>query len=169
MFFRSIAPIACSVMVLSACSQMPSAATDESALSVEEAPNMRRHLPGIAKLRNLAHTIRDKKLPLSLAKPTPNVVGGGTSNPNSGPNGLTWFGGPLLEGPAVYTVFWGTGVPTPVVHGLPGFFSSAFGNTPYAQGYNEYNAGTPYTIGSVTYRGSYTDTSPPPATTAADI
>jgi hypothetical protein len=70
-------------------------------------------------------------------------------------------GGPLLEGPQVYAIFWRNTVEAATVSGIPGFFDAVLGSS-YLDMLAEYNTTAPaHTIGHGTLQKAYTDEGAP--------
>jgi IPT/TIG domain len=164
---RSLSALLCSALLLSACSKSTpaKAGVDRAALAAatnwDPPVNLRSHSSKAYSKHSPAKLLRKQA---AHGKVVPNIVGGTSQDENSGPAGLTYNSGPMLQSPEVYAVFWGSSVAPEVVQGVPGFFATAFTDAPFMQGVNEYNATTSYVIGDVTYRGEYTDADAPAGT-----
>jgi hypothetical protein len=76
------------------------------------------------------------------------------------PPGLTYNGGPLIDSPEIYAVFWGSNVDPATVSGLPGFYSAITSDAPYMQMLSEYDTGS-YVLGHGTYMASVVDAAAP--------
>jgi IPT/TIG domain len=170
-----------SSVTVAACSSAPS--TEPPTERMPSAPLTVTALHSSSALREAANASRSKRLfapQLPSEQSVRRAAHAQTRAPSrpvaedlvsATPPNVSYGGGPILQRPEVYAVYWGTGVPEATRERLEEFYGAITGDrSPYIAALAEYDTVSPrQSIGRATFRGAVVDEDAPLASVVTDV